>query len=222
LIAIFFQKLVSKLRSLLASDQGQVSEKHEVGRWIRLLSSLDEVSTIMEIGTWNGLGTSKMIALGVESRVSQKEVEVLGLEANKRLFSKAESNLKEYGFYKVIHGTIVTEDQLDTSELSEREKEWILSDITDLGSTPLVLNRIPLKIDLLVLDGGEFSTYAEFKLLQNRVSKWIILDDTNTRKCRRILEEVGIDSQFSIVWSSDERNGTAVMLRKPKSNSNRS
>ena len=214
----FFQNIVSKLRSLLTSDQGQVSEKHEVGRWIRLLSSLDEVLTIMEIGTWNGLGTSKMIALGVESRVSQKEVEVLGLEANKKLFSKAESNLKKYGFYKVIHGTIVTEDQLDTSELSEREKEWILSDITDLGSTPLVLNRIPLKIDLLVLDGGEFSTYAEFKLLQNRVSKWIILDDTNTRKCRRILEDVGNDSQFSIVWSSDERNGTAVMLRKPKSN----
>jgi hypothetical protein len=213
----FFQKIISKLRSLLASDQGQVSEIHEVGRWIRLLSSLNEVSTIVEIGTWNGLGTSKMIALGVESRMSQKEVEVIGLEANRRLFSKAETNLKKYGFYKVIHGTIVTEDQLDSSELSEREKEWILSDITDLGSTPLVLNRIPLKIDLLVLDGGEFSTYAEFKLLQNRVSKWIILDDTNTRKCRRILEEVGNDSQFSIVWSSDERNGTAVMLRKPKS-----
>jgi len=213
LLVNLFQKLVSKLGSLLASDQGQVSEKHEVGRWILLLASLDEVSTILEIGTWNGLGTSKMVALGVKSRESIKKVEVLGLEANHRLFTKAESNLKKYSFYQVIHGTIVTEDQLDTSGLSGDEKEWILQDISDLGSTPLVLNAIPLKIDLLILDGGEFSTYAEYKILQNRVSKWIILDDTNTRKCRRILEEVKFDNLFSIVWSSNERNGTAVLMR---------
>jgi hypothetical protein len=208
-----FQKLVSKLRSLLASDQGQVSDKHEIGRWILLLSSLEEVSTILEIGTWNGLGTSKLVAHGVKTRESIQKVEVLGLEANHRLFVKAESNLKKYSFYQVIHGTIVTEDQLDTSELSGDEKEWILQDISDLESTPLVMNAIPPKIDLLILDGGEFSTYAEYKILQNRVSKWIILDDTNTRKCRKILEEVRIDSLFSIVWSSNERNGTAGLLR---------
>ena len=208
-----FRGTVLRVKNIFQKANGQVSESHEVGRWIRLLSSLDEVSVIVEIGTWNGLGTSRMISEGIRSRARAEGVQVIGLEANQRLFMTASANLKKYSFFSVIWGTIVTEEQLDRNDLSETEKAWIRQDIDDLQITPYVLNAIPEKIDLLILDGGEFSTWAEFQVLRDRVSKWLVLDDTHTRKCKRILEEIRDGDDYSIVWTSDERNGTAVLLK---------
>jgi hypothetical protein len=201
------------LRGFLPERKGQISDRHEVGRWIKFLASLEDNSVILEIGTWNGLGTSKVIAQGVNQRANQEKVQVFGLEANQKLFKKAKLNLKGYVFYSVIWGTIVTIDQLDSNNLSKVEEEWLKQDTEDLLDTPFVLEKIPSEIDLLILDGGEFSTYAEYDILKNRVSKWLVLDDTNTRKCKRILQEVNADDFFTVIWKSDERNGTAVLLR---------
>lgn len=204
---------VFRVKNFFPKSRGQVSETHEVGRWIKLLASLDEVSVIVEIGTWNGLGTSRLLGEGVKSRARPDSARVIGLEANQKLFLTANTNLKKFEFFSVIWGTIVTESQLDNKDLSDAEKGWILQDIEDLKSTPYVLDAIPEHIDLLILDGGEFSTWAEFQTLQHRVSKWIILDDTHTRKCKRILDEVRGSDNYSIIWTSDERNGTAVLLK---------
>lgn len=178
------------------------------------LASLEENRSILEIGTWNGLGTSRMIVQGISSRPDRQSVEVIGLEANEKLYRKAKFNLRKFGFFQVIFGTLVSQEQLDRSELTSLEKDWLAQDIDDLKNAPLVLSRIPSRIDLLILDGGEFSTYAEFQLLKERVSKWIVLDDINTRKCKRILQELVAENLFLLVWSSPERNGTAVLLRK--------
>lgn len=199
---------------MTSRKRGQVSDKHQIGRWIRLLASLEENRTILEIGTWNGNGTSKMIVQGVCSRRVGQSVKVIGLEANEKFYRKAKSNLRKYSFFHVVFGTIVTQQALDTQNLTSVEREWLAKDIGDLESAPFVLSIIPTRIDLLVLDGGEFSTYAEFQVLKERVSKWLVLDDTNTRKAKRILQELVADNLFSIVFQSDERNGTAVLLRK--------
>jgi hypothetical protein len=210
------RRILSKLKAFAIGKRGQVSERDELGRWIRHLSSLDESGIIVEIGTWNGLGTSKMIAEGVRSRTSYQGVKVIGLEANYNLYCQAKKNLAKHEFYETIWGTLVKSDQLDHANLNEVEKSWLAQDLVDLEKTPFVLDRIPGAIDLLVLDGGEFSTYAEFQILQSRVTRWIVLDDTKTRKCRRILEEISSYEHFSIVWSSSERNGTAILCRASK------
>jgi hypothetical protein len=214
LLRYSYQRLKTIHAILTSGRLGQVSDQHQIGQWIRLLASLEENCTILEIGTWNGLGTSRMIVQGVCSRQDSRFVEVIGLEANENLYRKAKLNLKKFEFFQVLFGTIVTEEQLDRSNLTSVEEEWLAKDVCDLKKAPFVLSRIPKKIDLLILDGGEFSTYPEFQVLKEIVSKWIVLDDTNTRKCKRILQEVVSEDIFSIVWSSSERNGTAVLLRK--------
>ena len=210
--------MIRLLRSLFAKfrsrKQGQVSEKDQIGRWLMLLASLEENSVILEIGTWNGLGTSKVIAKAVGSRIDAERVQVFGIEANQEFYRQAESNLHQFEFFRVIFGTIVSENQLDRSDLTSTENEWLAKDVQDLKLAPFVLQEIPDKIDLLVLDGGEFSTYAEFQILKDRVSKWVVLDDTNTRKSKKILQELHDEDMFTLVWSSHERNGTAVLIRK--------
>ena len=48
--------------------KGQITHRDTVGKWIELLSSLDEVKSIVEIGTWSGRGSSQCIKRGVLSR----------------------------------------------------------------------------------------------------------------------------------------------------------
>ena len=192
--------------------KGQINQKHEIGRWISLLASLEYIKIIVEIGVWNGLGTSKMIEKGLSDR-AKNDYRVIGLETNQVMFKKALINLRKIKEYELIWGSIVSEQELDVENLSPLESEWLKKDCLDLKKAPNVLEKIPNAIDLLILDGGEFSTYSEFKKLQSRVTQWIILDDTYTRKCRRILKEISHFPDWKVFYISEERNGTAILYR---------
>jgi hypothetical protein len=212
----FFSQIFSLIsRPLNFRFKGQISSRNEIGRWIELLASMDENRVIVEIGAWNGLGSSKMIVRGLRNR-KLRDSRTIGFESNRDLYEVAKRNLRRHSDYQLVYGSIVREDELDKSNLTEIEKEWLESDIEDLSEVPFCLDRVPDEIDLLILDGGEFSTFAEFAKLNSRVRNWIVLDDTNTRKCRRILAELSQDSPWIIVFLSDERNGTAILRRSAK------
>jgi hypothetical protein len=200
---------------MFESHRGQISEKSDIGRWILLLSALSETNFIVEIGTWNGAGSSKLIAKGVSSNSKKSgSCEVFGLEINMLKARTAKRKLKRFKFFKVLHGRIVEEADFDSLALTASENTWIEQDLTQMRNCPNVLSILPSKIDLLILDGGEFSTYSEFKLLKSRIIKYVVLDDIFTRKCKKILEEVKNADEFEIIYLSAERNGTAVLLRK--------
>jgi hypothetical protein len=116
---------------------------------------------------------------------------------------------------EVIWGRLVNKDELDLSALTAEEEQWAAYDIERLDSAPQVLAQLPSRIDLLILDGGEFSTFAEYEKLKDRVSEWIVLDDTRTRKCRRIVQAVesGLETEFVKVWESGDRNGVMILKR---------
>ena len=70
-----------------------------------------------------------------------------------------------------------------------------------------LVNKLPSSIDILFLDGGEFSTYADFLKLYQR-SKYIVLDDTNTFKQDHVLKYITQRrSSFKEIYSSNLRNG---------------
>lgn len=192
--------------------QGQISSRNEIGRWISLLSSLSQNNSILEIGAWNGRGSSKMILRGCKSK-PVGSVDIIGLESNLFMFKKAEKYLSRFHDYSLLWGSIVKPSELDSSELNTEELIWFQEDLNHLNSAPYILDQLPNSIDLLILDGGEFSTYSEFHKLQSRVKNWIVLDDISNRKCRKIMTELLDDSDWIIVFQSQERNGTAVLRR---------
>ena len=197
---------------------GQIQKHHEVGKWIEFISSLSGIDSIVEIGTWNGAGSSMAIVRGVNARkkTNRNTVRVIGYEINPVMARKAQSRLKKFRFFKVVLGSLVSIHDLDRSNLSETEKVWLEQDERWILNAPRVFDSLPENIDLLILDGGEFSTFAEFKLIKNRVKDWIILDDTNTRKCAEILSVIGAEKEFQLVYESQERNGTAIFRRLKK------
>ena len=163
---------------------GQIKKYHEVGKWIQFLSSLSSVKTIVEIGTWNGAGSSMAIVRGVMSRPKKDrdQVHVFGYEINPVMAKAARRRLARFNFFNVVFGSLVSIDDLDRSNLNQAENLWLEQDEMWIQGAPNVIDSLPQNLDLLILDGGEFSSLAEFNLIKERVSDWIILDDTNTRK----------------------------------------
>jgi hypothetical protein len=209
------RKAINFLLRIKNTRSGQINNSHEIGKWISFLASLSNINTIVEIGTWNGRGSSKSIVRGVMSRHKSKRhlVRVFGYEINPVMVQSARRALKKYRFFEVIYGSVVTTQALDRTDLGESEKIWLNQDEAWMKNAPNAYSTIPDSIDLLILDGGEFSTFAEFSLLNNRVSGWIILDDTKTRKCSEILKNIGEDKLFEVIYSSEERHGTAILKR---------
>ena len=205
-------RLLSKYKT---ATVGQIGPGDEIGRWLELLASLSSVTTIVEIGTWNGLGSSLQIAKGVQkgSQGNNLAKQVVGVEVNLQMWKRASKNLQRFEFFKVVHGSIVEASALDSFNLSDLEKGWFAQDFKCIESSPLVISQIPTSIDLLILDGGEFSTYSEFEILKHRTSKWLVLDDTNLRKCKKVLHQAINEDGFSLVFQSQERNGVAVLSR---------
>lgn len=191
---------------------GQMSIKDEVGRILYAICGLSENRTIVEIGTWNGLGSSAIIARAVTS--GKQNAHVYGLEIFEKRVKQSEINLRKYKFFSVIHGRIVDVEDLDSTQLREEEIEWFASDLQNMSTAKNVLGLLPQQIDVLLLDGGEFSSYSEYVFLKDRGVKWLILDDVNVRKNRRVLAEAVSSGEFQLIWKSDERNGAAVLIRK--------
>ena len=81
-----------------------------------------------------------------------------------------------------MYGRLVHEDALDSDDLTALEEGWFAQDLESLRSAPMANDLIPREIDFLLLDGGEFSTWAEFEALRDRVKGFLLLDDTRLKK----------------------------------------
>ena len=160
---------------------GQINLGSAAGDKIKETCELDEISTIVEIGTWNGQGSTRCVLAGVKNRGN---IKFCTLECARDQYELAVSLNPNNPKVEFILGKIVNEDELDVENLSIKETTWLKNDIIAMKDVPNVLEQIPSKIDFLLLDGGEFSTSAELKKLIDRCN-YIFLDDTVSRKNRQ-------------------------------------
>jgi hypothetical protein len=63
------------------------------------------------------------------------------------------------------------------------------------------------------LDGGEFTTWYEYNIIKDRC-KILALDDTNTFKCKKIVEDIKSSNNWIILIENNERNGVLVCKKK--------
>lgn len=200
---------------------GQVNyESDELGRHIVDICKTPEVNTIVEIGTWNGLGSTRCILHGLRES-NKTDYKVVSLECWPDMYITAlknnASNLNNN--FNIIHGKIADENLLtswfDENILSNEQRGWLREDKERMSMTPNVLGLIPEKIDFLILDGGEFSTYLEWQILKDRFT-YCALDDTRELKCVKIREEIYNDSHLYDVIADDTASRNGFMLIKKK------
>lgn len=161
---------------------GQINLDSDAGKWIAEIAAREDVKTIVEIGTWNGYGSTRCAYESIKGT----DKRMISLETSKEMFDGAVEIYKDCPEISIIHGHI-TELAIDPKNLSEEfftdyskdvKVGWYEEDMANIKNSPNVLDLIPEKIDFLILDGGEFSSWHEYTTLASRC-RYVFLDDTN-------------------------------------------
>lgn len=76
------------------------------------------------------------------------------------------------------------------------------------------LGHLPAKIDLMLFDGHDDQTDGEFDLYLPRLTRFVALDDTNTRKNERQVRVLRDELKWRMVrHRPEDRNGWAIFER---------
>ena len=192
---------------------GQILEGSERARLIKEVILNYEFKTIVEIGTWRGLGSTLCILNSIK-----ENTKFISLESSIDFYRIAKENLINYlDKVSLINGTVVTSEEVKeyskNLNLDSIKLGWLSEDLKNIDSCPNVLQDIPDKIDFLLLDGGEFSTYLEWLKLKDR-SDVIALDDTKELKTNKIYNELLLDNNYTLINTTDEGNGFSIFRKK--------
>jgi hypothetical protein len=138
------------------------------------------------------------------------------------MYEKAKLFLSPYkDFITLLNGRIINfEDAFwfDHSILNLNHDEHAIlyykKDLDYLKTMNDVFGQIPEKIDLLILDGGEYTTYPEWIKLKDR-TKIVVLDDSNILKCKKIRQEILDSKNYDTIFDDlNIRNGFSVFKKK--------
>jgi hypothetical protein len=187
---------------------GQINIQSHFGKMIYNFIKRLDIINIVEIGTWNGEGSTQCILNALNNRKKFYTIESDPEMYNKAVFFN--KKYKEMSNVFFLLGSIVNCKELYTDNLSYEEKNWLEKDKSNYLNTSNVYNKLPKNIDFLLLDGGEFSTRSEFLKLKDK-SKIIALDDCNCRKNKLNIKDLKKDDSFALLHENlKDRNGWAI------------
>lgn len=191
---------------------GQMNQNTQRGKLLMQNIKENSYNTIVEIGTWNGLGSTLCVL-----NTMKENCEFFSLESNKKFYDIASNNLEQHKEkLKLTYGSLITHDELKDFSLSlvlnAEQKLWLEEDLSNLKNTKIVLEELPETIDLLVLDGGEFSSFLEWEKLKLR-TKVVALDDCNVLKNSKVVNELEKDKNYVKVCSTDEGHGFVIFKK---------
>ena len=208
-------------------NNGQVLRNTEMGELLFNLTSFPQYKTFLEIGTWKGNGTTRCIVDGLLNRVEKGDTDIhfWSIEANKEFYTIARELWEPKGlpFLHLLYGKLHTQGLMSAQEIETHlyfpnivthYQLWYGQDVIDYGRSPYIRPELfPPRIDVVLLDGGEFCGYADWLALKDKKPKVVILDDTNVMKNERVYKELKSDSNYTMRIDRNERHGWAVFER---------
>ena len=191
-----FLNIKNYFRTLKAvkDSKGQITIKSKVGMILYDFIKNYEVSNVLEIGTWNGRGSTKVL---YESLRKNKDVfNLTSIETDKIAYKSAKKYLSGENV-NLLLGRIIEISDLPNPEnidfvkhgMSPNNIEWFLQDIRRYRKTKNIFNDINKNYDFILFDGGEFSTFPEFLKLYNQ-TKYFELDDIFDFKQYEVLKYI--------------------------------
>lgn len=164
---------------------GQITPETEFGK--ALTQMAESANTIVEIGTWHGLGSTKCLQNGM----LRPEQRMWTIEQDVEIFSGAKARFNDDRI-QFLNGYIVN----GTNAVGGKN----------------VIPELPEQIDLLLIDGGDREAKSEFDLLIDR-TRIVAMDDTREVKNEENRRKV-IAMGWDILWDNlTERYGWMIARR---------
>lgn len=161
---------------------GQITPDSDRGQLIyNTIVENKDIGTIVEIGTWNGKGSTLCV---MRALMQRPKCNFYTLEVNESRFLEAKILDPMTPNIHYLLGRIIEVEDFSTEGMPEHQKSvlrWLPESISDHNKVSNVLHKIPSIIDFLILDGGEFSTRAEWEILRDR-TEYVFLDDIECLK----------------------------------------
>lgn len=209
---------------------GQINLGTNFGQLINKISKMKENKIFVEFGTWNGQGSTYCVMDALLQRDDNPLFISLEIDHKKYLEALSLWNkilIPEYADKKeilnLIYGKIIDTDDPKYYKKEQLEslkgydpiwQSWHNEEIEAINKAPHVRQQIPESIDVLILDGGEFCTLAEFNQLSKNINNFIILDDCNVLKCREVYRILSNSDEWKIYEQDlNDRNGYAIFKK---------
>lgn len=195
---------------------GQINTTTEFGREIARICSDNRYSTICEVGAWNGDGSTRCIYEGIKNRPN---AHIYSIEGDSSMFEIAKrvwtGNPRVTLMFGTLHRNIMTAKEVETHprfhKVSEHYYIHYTNELRTVSSSPLVT---PPPCDVILLDGGEFSTEGDWKALYHDKLQVVMIDDTQVIKTNRILNELLNNPSWKCLRNEPtDRNGWAIFQR---------
>jgi hypothetical protein len=204
--------IVSKGIEMNVANTGQVQVNSPFGQWIAKYSADPKFSRYLEIGTWNGQGSTCCFYEGFKNRKDAFALQ--SYEIAKDRVVEATNIWKGYAPIEIIHGRMLDDHECPTWTAVRAihpsiNVAWHTEDVMNFWNCEYVPMNDP---QVILLDGAEYLTWFEFeKMIATTRASVYLLDDTQTAKCPKILEWFAMHPEWKRVAGSDtERNGWAI------------
>ena len=241
-----YNKIIKRLKLPEEDAISQASELDKIipaeinndpfSEWIEKIASLEDVKTIIEIGSSSGDGSTKHFLEAMAKRKDVSQLKFACLELSKERYSKLKDFVDHYPFAYSFNLSSVSSKLFPTKDTVKkfykhrstklnnfplkRVLDWLEQDIKyikdsekDYDGITEIRNSLQIKeFDACLIDGSEFTGLSELHLLIG--SKYILLDDTETYKCREAFELLErLASYKKLDHNPNVRNGFAVFKR---------
>lgn len=198
------------------------------------LSQVESISTILEIGSSSGDGSTEAFVLGISKNPSKPTL--FCMELSKPRYAALKKRYKNKKFVKCYNvSSVILEDFPQESEIvhffnnvnsnlimygCEQVLGWLRQDIEYVKSSGITQSGIDIiksknnitHFDMVLIDGSEFTGMAEFKKIYG--AKFIFLDDINTFKNYNNYQALLVDPKYKLIEKNKQlRNGYAIFKR---------
>jgi hypothetical protein len=201
---------------------GQINLDSNAGKLIYDIAFSKDIVNILEIGTWNGMGSTQCVIKSLKNR--NKKANFISIELYPEMYEQAINNLgNDLEYVTILNGSIISEADFSWFDQSKIDFEkdiharlYYHQDIEYVKTSKNLLHCVQNDIDFLILDGGEYSTYPEWQKLKDRTSI-VFLDDTSILKCSKIRKEIIESGEFETIKDDlNDRNGYGAFIKKNK------
>jgi hypothetical protein len=205
---------------------GDFAENHELFTFLILAGANPDFKVFLEVGTGSGMGITRALINGILQR-NEQNAKLYSFDTNEPAIHKARfqyiNNRKwlSTSFAQFIWGRLNKTEFLLREDLSEFPNPAAIRPIYDLMydrehhlwlKAPFVsLNE---KYDVIVLDGGDFSSVGDFSNLKDMNPKMWVLVDVNLCKNRGAFAELSASGKYELVRKFEDGRGSALFKRK--------
>lgn len=181
----------------------------------------------IEIGSWDGEGSTHCFVEAMKVLQGAKKLACIELIEEKcKILSQ---RYKDVPFVEAICNSSISYDELAVKDFNEiwqspfnnlkpvydieTVRRWYERDIDTLTKikSGALSTLVKQRWDSVLIDGGEFTGYSEFKIIEPHV-RFIFLDDVhNAYKCNEVYHELKNNKRWVIIAeNSSVRNGYAI------------